>query len=334
MHLSTTLILMGVLLSTLVTLVASRYTSAGLIPASQAKKTTLDKARHKLLDQEETRRWLRFLLVIATALAPLETLCMALHVLQITPYSESILVLAPMLTGILTITLVRWRSFQDLDLQSRKNRSRLLAALAVINGANLVADPGLAVILLVTSAIIALVWGIGIRAGDRPLSIASLIVVIWFALFNNVALNNLLQRIPENVSAILRLVNTVSSGLAVLLPAVLLSTLLKSRENNTVFTLRLATALLLLSIAAYTAYQDAAKAATTIYQSADEYFPFLQLLIAAVGGQLLAAHLEKSKRLAGPAFTVLISSLIVLAFNLGWSNTPRVAALFGSMTGL
>lgn len=319
---STILILLGFLLFILVTLAAVRYTSAGLMASGSSKPTYHHaRARQKPSNQEEDHRWLSFLLVIAVSLAPLQTVCMALHLFKIIPYQNSIPALAPTLAGVLTIALARWRSFQELGLAGRRGRSGLLAALLVVNGANLAIYSNLAVTLLAMSAFIALVWVLALRARDRLLGLGSLLVVIWFALFTSGALFSLLPPVSPIMSFVLYLFNTAAGTLALLLPAFLLYSLLDAEQKPLVFSLRLITGLLLLSIAVYWSYHGAVAAAARPYLAAGEYYPFTQLLAVTVSGFLLTAQLDKRQRIYGPAFAILVSMLLVMASNLGWITT-------------
>jgi hypothetical protein len=315
------LILFGFLLFILVMLTAVRYTSAGLVAADSGKTTRHAKAWHKPSKQEENRRWLRFLLVIATGLAPLQAICMTLHLFKIISYQNSFPALAPTLAGVFTIALARWRSFQELGVAGRIERSGLLAALLVVNGANLAVYSNLAVTLLAISAFIALIWVLALRAGDRLLGFASLVVVIWFALYTSGVLFSLLRPVSQRMSFVLYLLDTAAGALALLLPALLLYNLLSAEQKPLVFSLRLITALLLLSIAVYWSYHGATAAAGKPYLAVAEYYPFTQLLAATVSGILLTAQLDKRQRLYGPVFATLVSMLLVMASNLGWIDT-------------
>ena len=323
---STILILLGFLILILVTLAAVRYTSAGLIEISSSSKTTRRaRTRHKPSDQEENHRWLLFLLVTAISLAPLQAVCMALHLFELISYQDSIPAIAPTLAGVLTATLVHWRNFQELGVARRKERTGLLAALLVVNGANLAIYSNFAVTLLALSAFLALIWGLGLRFGDRLSGFASLYVVAWFALYTSGALFSLLQPVSQTMSFVLYLLNTAAGALSLLLPAFLLYKLLNDQQNQLVFALRLVTALLLLGIAVYWSYLGAVSTAAKPYLAAAEYYPFTQLLAATVGGLLLAIQLKKRQRLYAPVFSILAALLLIMASNLGWIDTTLAA---------
>lgn len=322
---STILILLGFLLLILVTLAAVRYTSAGLMATSSSKTTHHARARHKPSDPEENHRWLLFLMAVAISLAPLQAICMALHLFEIIPYQNSFPALAPTLAGVLSATLVRWRSFQETGVSKRKERTGLLAALLVVNGANLAVYASFAVTLLGLSAFIALIWVLALRFGDRFTGLASLAVVIWFALHTSGALSSLLPVVSQTMSFIVYLLNTAAGTLAVLMPAFLLYKLLNTEQKPLIFSLRLVTGLLLLGIAIYWSYLGAVTAAARPYLAAAEYYPFTQLLAGAVSGLLLAGQLNKLQRHYGPAFAILASILLVIASNLGWIDAALAA---------
>lgn len=314
----TILILCGFLLLILLTLVAVRYTSTGLLATQKVGNKQPSITTQKQLRDHEAHRWLRLLLVSATSLAPLQAICMALHLSKIILYENSFPILAPTLGGVMTITLVRWRSFQDLGQDRRGSRSSLLAALLVVNGANLVLYPNLAVTILALSGFIAMLWALGLHFGHRFLSTASLVVVIWFALYTSGVLTSLIPPLTLTMSFVLYLLNTAAGTLAIVLPASLLYTLLVEERKQSALWLRLISGLVLLSIAIYTAYQGSSIAAMKPYLAAAEYYPFTQLLAATISGLLLAAQLDKHQRLYGPTFAILVSLLLISASILGW----------------
>ena len=298
-----TLILSGYLLATLLMLAFVGFSS-------------------HIAPQNLSRRWLQFLLAASGGLALLMAGLMLLARNGAGTFSQSVLIVLPGLGGLLVILLTQGRAFYDLRKTHRLALIGLAATLLFQAIILAIGDSATLLALLAACGLAAVIWLVGIRAGDIPLIIAGLLASAWLPLGATTFIIEGIRNGPPILRTVFAATNLLSTLLVILVPALLIYMQLQGRPTSEkwIFQLRLIMSFLFVSAGLLSAANQAVEATYSIGQI-ENYYPFLQFYAAVLAGSLLMSHMDEHLRVVGLIYAIGIIFASAAAFSLGWRMT-------------
>jgi hypothetical protein len=233
----------------------------------------------------------------------------------------SLVALTPTLVGSLVYLLVNWQGVYQMGTQSLLFLLPLAALLILLALFN----PGITLVLLAITVLLALLWQIPWWAADLLAALVLLVLLFQKLFWPDLPILNsgITASLPASLAGIVNIGLSILMLLAYVLPALLLynSVKIKTHPNWIRQSLRWGLAALLLLFLAYDVGENAFWASAQS-RFAEDNFP-IQTILPILFGILLALFLPGWRRLAGALYGLLVPTLLVAAFILGWniSNT-------------
>lgn len=230
----------------------------------------------------------------------------------------------PVLVALLVTTISKGKDITHLWVE----KPVLISALAILFlgllGLLWLADRIAVYIVVVLTAVTTLGWLVGTRAGLSWLAVLSLVVTGWLIIFSGGTFFVFGIGVLQWLKTGTQILTMLSGLLAIFLCAALLYPIL--RQPSILTTRNIASRLIMIVLLAVASsipvFWDGiwSAAHARVYE---DHLPFVEFIASLTAGAVLLIMLKGKRRLLGLAFWAAITTICVLALNLGW-NTSAV----------
>lgn len=269
---------------------------------------------------ENTRQKLLLLMVTAVA-----TLAFLLLLIWFNPYGRELnsslpaFGMLPVLVALLDLTLSQPKEILRLWTTDRAILAALGLAFLILSIMLWLVEPTTFYIVTVLTVALGLAWNLGTRAGLPFLTVLCLVSLGAMILVGGGAFFIPGLGTPPWFRAVQIIVMGLGILLSIFLSAALLYTSLRvdGPVDRRRFVWSLALIVILLGISAYQVFWDGVWSAAHA-RAFEDHLPFNYFLLSLMAGVALALSLKGWRRLAGPAFVVLVTAVTTLALIWGW----------------
>lgn len=264
----------------------------------------------------------KLLLLLVTAVSSLAFLSL---LIWFNPYGREInsslpaFGMLPVLVALLDLILSKPKEIARLWSTDRAVLTALSMAFLILSISLWLADPTTFYIVVVLTVALALAWNLGSRAGLPVLAVLCLVSLGAMILIGGGSFFILGPGDAAWLHTAQVIVMLLGILMSIFLSAALLYTNLRGVEpvDWRRFAWSLVLIALLLGISVYQVFWDGVWSSAHA-RAFEDHLPFNYFLLSLMAGVALALSLKGIRRLAGPAFVVLVTSVTTLALMWGW----------------
>jgi len=242
-------------------------------------------------------------------------------------YPLLMLILFPTLTGLLALSIIRWREILTIWKMNRVLISGLLiASIALI--ISLVRAPVVnfvPIAIPMLALLTALSWEMIQRASFRIVEVGG-ILIAGYLLLDAVGITSTPTFTAADwLNTTLSFVRALGSLLALILIAALIHRIQNDSSTDNKPLASTATGIIILLLLALTSVEvrDGVLAKAT-GRAAEDHAPLIEILLAILTGMILIGVSSKHKRFTAVVYTILLPILLLGAYSAGWLLEPQV----------